>query len=314
MSKSKGSSVAWAARGFTLIELLVVIAIIAILVGLLVPAVQRVREAASRTTCNNNLKQIGLAIHNYHDVNKNLPPSRVGPQHATWFVVILPYLEQTALFEQWDLAKTYYEQTPAVQNALVAQYLCPSRRAVAMPSTQYEVSSTGSPDALEHPGTQGDYACNGGQFYNAIVDHPLCQGAMCYASSQTNASGQVLTSKSQTGLKSISDGTSNTFLVGEKHSVQSKWGQSGPSWGEGAIWNGDFPRNFSRIAGQTRWNLGQGPDDLAGPWHCKFGSYHPGVCQFLFADGHVSVVSNSIDMDTLQRLACRNDGQPTGEY
>jgi prepilin-type N-terminal cleavage/methylation domain-containing protein/prepilin-type processing-associated H-X9-DG protein len=299
---------------FTLIELLVVIAIIAILIGLLVPAVQKVRESASRTTCQNNLKQIGLAIHNYHDANKKMPPSRVGPQHATWFVMILPYVEQGALYKQWDLSKTYYEQAASVQNALVPLYVCPTRRSEAMPSTQYEVSSTGSPDTLAHPGTQGDYACNGGQFYNAIVDHPLCQGPMCYANAAVNGSGQIVSSQSQTALKDITDGTSQTFLVGEKHSARSKWGQSGPSWGEGAIWNGDFPRNFSRIAGQTRWNLGQGPDDLAGPFHCKFGSWHPGVCQFVFADGHVVALSNGLDMDTLQKLACRNDGQVIPSY
>jgi len=293
---------------FTLIELLVVIAIIAVLIGLLLPAVQKVRESANRSTCQNNLKQIGTAIHNYHGVYNSLPPSRVGPQHATWFVVILPHIEQDALYKQWNLSKTYYEQSVAVQNAFVRTYVCPSRRTSAMPSTQFEVSSTGIPDNLEHPGTQGDYACNGGQFYNAIVDHPLCQGPMCYATSQVDDKGQLTSSSSQTSFKSITDGLSMTFLVGEKHSVRSMWGQSGPSWGEGAIWNGDFPRNFSRIAGQTAWNLGQGPDDNAGPWHCKFGSYHPGICQFLFADGHVVALPNDLDMDTLQKLANRNDG------
>lgn len=296
-------------RGFTLIELLVVIAIIAVLVGLMLPAVQKVRESANRMQCANNLHQIGVAIHHYHDVQRTLPPSRVGPQHATWFVVLLPYLEQDNLYKQWDLSKNYYEQTPSVQNALVRTYICPSRRAGAMPSINLEVSSTGIPDAQEHPGTQGDYACNGGQFYNSIVDHPLCQGAMCYASSQVTGTDQLVSSQAQTALKDITDGTSQTFLVGEKHSVRSMWGQSGPSWGEGAIWNGDFPRNFSRIAGQTKWNLGQGPTDMNGPWHCKFGSWHPGICQFLFADGHIVALSNGIDMDTLQLLACRNDGQ-----
>ncbi len=96
--------------------------------------------------------------------------------------------------------------------------------------------------------------------------------------------------------------------------METKWGQSGPSLGEGSIWNGNFPRNFSRIAGQTRWNLGQGPKDLAGPWHCKFGSNHPRICQFLFADGRVQILQNSIDMDTLQKLACRNDGQAIPAY
>jgi prepilin-type N-terminal cleavage/methylation domain-containing protein/prepilin-type processing-associated H-X9-DG protein len=301
-------------RAFTLIELLVVIAIIAIMIGLLLPAVQKIREAAARTKCSNNLKQMGLAIHNYYDVNKKLPPSRLGPQHATWFVMILPYMEQDNLFRQWDLSKTYYEQTPAVQNAFVPAYVCPVRRSDAVPSTQFEVSSTGLPDTLEHPGTQGDYACNGGQFYNAIVDAPECRGAMCSALCQLDGNNHIVTSKSRTGLESIMDGTSQTFLVGEKHSVFEKWGQSGPSWGEGAIWNGDFPRNYSRIGGQTRWNLGQGPTDLVGPWHCKFGSWHPGVCQFLFADGHVASVRNTIDMDTLQKLSCRNDGNVIPEY
>jgi prepilin-type N-terminal cleavage/methylation domain-containing protein/prepilin-type processing-associated H-X9-DG protein len=300
--------------GFTLIELLVVIAIIAVLIGLLLPAVQKVREAAARTQCTNNLHQMGLALFNYHDVYTALPPSRVGPQHATWFVLLLPYMEQNNLYNQWNLANNYYEQTPAVQNSFVKQYVCPTRRNSPMPSTEYEISSTGIPDSLLHPGTQGDYACNGGQYANSpIVDNPLCRGAMCYASSQVNGSDQVTYSASQTALKDITDGTSNTFLVGEKHQVLSRWGQSG-MWGEGAIWNGDFPRNFARIAGETLWNLGQGPNDATGPFHCKFGSWHPGICQFLFADGHVVPLSNSTDMPTLQILAVRNDGQVVPNY
>lgn len=303
-----------ARSGFTLIELLVVIAIIAVLIGLLLPAVQMVREAAARAQCANNLHQMGLALSNYQDVHNTLPPSRRGPQHATWFALILPYMEQNNLYKQWNLADNYYEQTPAVQNAFVKQYVCPSRRNSAMPSTEYEISSTGIPDSQLHPGTQGDYACNGGQYaHSPIVDNPLCRGAMCYANYQVNGSDQVTSSDSRTALKDITDGTSNTFLIGEKHSVRARWGQSG-MWGEGAIWNGDYPRNFARIAGPPLWNLGQGPNDATGPFHCKFGSWHPGICQFLFADGHVVPLANATDMITLQILAVRNDGLVASDY
>ncbi len=314
LRRTVGDRLAPPRAGFTLIELLVVIAIIAVLIGLLLPAVQKVREAAARAQCANNLKQMGLAIHNYNGVYNSLPPSRVGPQHATWFVVILPYMEQNNLYAQWNLANNYYEQSPAVQNAFVKQYVCPTRRNLPMPSTQYEVSSTGIPDTQLHPGTQGDYACNGGQYANSpIVDNPLCRGAMCSANSQVNNSDQVTFTTSQTRLNDITDGTSNTFLLGEKHSVRARWGQSG-MWGEGSIWNGDYPRNFARIAGPTLWNLGQGPNDATGPFHCKFGSWHPGICQFVFADGHVVALANSTDIPTLQILAVRNDGLVAPDY
>jgi hypothetical protein len=120
--------------------------------------------------------------------------------------------------------------------------------------------------------------------------------------------------KSRTRLHDIVDGTSHTFLAGEKHVPQSKYGQSGPSWGDGAIFNGDFSRNYSRIAGLPKFNLGQGPNDLAGPWHCKFGSDHAGICQFVFSDGHVANVGNSVDINVLNRLAVRDDGQAIDGY
>ena len=305
-----------ARSGFTLIELLVVIAIIAVLISLLLPAVQQARETARRSQCRNNLKQIGLSVQNFHDVKGALPSSRLGPQHASWFVQILPYIDQTALYKQWSLNDTYYLQRPTTRTTSVPMFYCPSRR-THMLSSQFEISTTSLPDTQPYPGALGDFAANGGQHVDAIVDNPLCNGTMCQAQSQLSGS-QIVSTQSRTGLRDLKDGTSHIFLAGEKHVPESRFGQSGGQ-GDGSIYNGDFPRSYNRLAGrdnvgQPRFKLAANGEDLSGPWHCRFGSHHPGMVQFVFADGHVAALNVTTDVDVLNKLAVRNDGKPVEDF
>ena len=139
---------------FTLVELLVVIAIIGILIGMLLPAVQMVRESARRTTCSNNIRQIGLSVQMYHGIHKQIPPSRPADNFLTWPVLLLPHLEQTNLYDRFDIKATYALQDPVAIETSVPVYLCPSRRAGKVLSL---FESSGSP-----VGSVADYAGNAG--------------------------------------------------------------------------------------------------------------------------------------------------------
>ena len=152
---------------FSLMELLVVISILTLLVGLLLPAIQYIREPANRTTCANHLKQIGMAMHVYHHTYGRLPAfSKDGPDATTWCVMLLPFLEQENLYKQWDLSRSYYEQTDAARLTQVETYFCPTRRS---PSDDPTTSVSGDqpigvvtidgPPPRNTPGALGDYAC-----------------------------------------------------------------------------------------------------------------------------------------------------------
>ncbi len=147
--------VAWSRRpGFTLIELLVVIAIIATLMALLLPAIQKVREAANKMTCASNLRQLGIAFHNYHNDHNNFPPARIARnQFATWAVVILPYVEQQSIHRQWNLQRNFARQNAAARESQVKVYYCPSRRRPML--------TNGTQDGRRR-GACGDYAVSVG--------------------------------------------------------------------------------------------------------------------------------------------------------
>jgi len=147
--------------GFTIVELLVVMAVMALLMGLLLPAIQQVREAANRASCGNNLHQIAIAMHLYNNDKGHLPPRCVLDNGATWAVLIFPYMEQDPLFGHWDLSRSYYDQSDVVRQAFLKNYFCPSRRTAE--GSGYSISGdqqwlSGNNYGANVPGALSDYA------------------------------------------------------------------------------------------------------------------------------------------------------------
>ena len=209
MSRSSSRTLAAPRAGFTLIELLVVIAIIAVLVGLLLPAIQRVREAAARAQCANNLKQIGLALHNYENANGRFPPGytvrgsdNLGLGGFGGFVFLLSYLEQDNLARRWDLNGKWFElPNSELVSAQVKVFYCPSNRAGGVVDLSFLVPVAGRP--LPNP---------------AACDYLLCKGAnaaLCEVTRVPPAGRGVFDVNTRTTLTDITDGTSQTFAAGE---------------------------------------------------------------------------------------------------
>jgi len=298
--------------GFTLIELLVVIAIIGVLVALLLPAVQAAREAARRSSCQNNLKQLGLAAHNFHDTLLFLPPAFIGDNSdtpngwATWGALVLPYIEGGNQYAKWDVTRRASLQPVEAYQPLVKTYVCPSRQAPVL-----SVNDFATPG-----GSLSDYAASFGT--DALYINSV--GAMIpnLPNVAQDASGEWRVTKweGQTRLADITDGTSNTTLFGEKHvrpnSLRGK---------------NEDRSVFSGVRNTHRRMMGIGPTTgnqrpLLPPRaqtqplaNSSFGGPHPGVCQFVLCDGSVRTISITADLNTLSYLVTRNDGQViTGNY
>jgi prepilin-type N-terminal cleavage/methylation domain-containing protein len=299
--------------GFTLIELLVVIAIIAILIGLLLPAVQKVREAAARIQCSNNLKQMGLGVHNYNDTRGKLPPGNVwwgsnNDYGTNWAIEILPYIEQDNLYKLYN--QTVVNQNAAnapVYQASVKTYMCPSdsgANVLAAPESgngsgvQFRTSSYRAVSGMNNK--TGD----GNAFFDIGGGPPSMASNFKGAMHVINVSGYQ-----QENLVQISDGTSNTLLIGEyvtrTHQRRGTfWAYSYTSYALSCV---------TAITGGAPYLLNDYDACAAvgGVDNCKraFASNHTGGIMFVMCDGSIRLVSNSIDPLILGAMATMANGE-----
>jgi prepilin-type N-terminal cleavage/methylation domain-containing protein/prepilin-type processing-associated H-X9-DG protein len=318
--------------GFTLIELLVVIAIIAILIGLLLPAVQKVREAANRAKCENNLKQIGLACQNYHDTNNGFPTDFVwwtpagggSTTPATSFDILLPYLEQQALYQALYQQLTSYNTWGGSPNAAsatpVSVFACPSDSGIPSPPVvpdgggNYYAMTSYRPN---YAGIYGIFDMNSGSITDGVVVSPSPWG-----------DGPIQ-------ITAITDGTSNTILFGEHSNFDPNWSQYQAIFGSpanypmglvggGSNWPNGQPRGMGRYPLNSLLPLPP-PTDMFAVFSAllargmTYGSGHtPGGANFVFCDGSVHFLSNAINNTAviqpsghtlLQALSTRADGE-----
>lgn len=321
---------------FTLVELLVVIAIIGILIAMLFPAVQQVREAARRTSCQNNLRQIGLATLNFHYSLETFPPARLFPKwkasppfhrgkdEPSWFARILPYVEQQNAYELWDFSSSYQVQPDEAKTHVVPSFICESRRNSddARAPDQSEMQLVTLPcgcggwfqvDVVG--GATGDYAGNHGDLSPGSI------GASTDFYWGGNGTGVIISSQAvesdegqlnwidRIRMAVVHDGTTHTVLAGELHVPGDKLNAIPYN---GPLYNGQDLSAFARIGGPGV-PLGRGPAD-EGPFILGFGSWHPGQCHFVFVDGSTRSVQNDVDTITLGQLCNRSDGQVVTGY
>ena len=305
-------------HGFTLVELLVVITIIGILIALLLPAVQAAREAARRMQCNNNLKQIGLAMHNYESANGAFPPG--GMTGHSWWMAILAYIEQNNIYDRLDLSSVNSGWLGGGGTGNAANIALLRNKTFSFMSCP---SSSLPPLALSN--SEQDFANVQSATYVGIAGSKLHTTAATVTANTADgiiSRGGVLVAFKCINMAEIKDGTSNTMMVSE----QSDWLSPEPGGGDRAYYIGDcradcwhgFPMGAqadNRIFNLTcvyhplnmKSTAGYGVLGNCGP-NTPLQSVHPNGVQSLFADGSVQFLNESLDLNTLYHLADRDDG------
>jgi type II secretory pathway pseudopilin PulG len=313
-----------------LIELLVVIAIIAVLIGLLLPAVQKVRDAAARASCMNNLKQIGLALHNYHDANGTFPPGGVtnGPccgtqSGPTWTIFILPYIEQDSLYKRYDFTQSNESlANQFVREQFVKTYTCPSdpnQNTLIVPD-----SGPGADNSRRY--MTGSYRAMAGVtdglgWFDAECarGYPLGQRGVLHSTSDPRypppfPSGYTAPPYGKENLAAIADGTSNTLMVGEYTTITHTrrttfWAYTYTSYNQSEV---VLPPQSRQLGADYDKCDSFSSTSVGGNNPCKraWGSTHTNIINFVLADGSVRGISQSVDMLLFAAMATIANGEP----